>query len=380
MPLQCLFFKQSKIARKLPKVAEVFICQSCDKITEGGREKNSPNFRNFLAISCGLNKKRERVYFCGNDSFRLSLHWMRRTNTGLAQFEWRCTRFLFKLLHRGGNSGDHHVHLYKSFCPENALVIGWSRIWAEIGQWMLEWKCCWTVAVGGCGGGGGGRGWPWPEVVRNGNGIIGKSGLETAAAAAAAAATARNFWFVSAMCCGNGWLYRDCVAANSDWLVRKGPASDTLLWFEWKICCAELYSDWSALISHLLSTVFTTEVVATFLTGGVTLFLESTGGFSFVWSNRFDSQLFTSTAEFVFSSCSFRICFLRSKFLQKPLPQVWHWNGFLSLWVCYKNMEEKNYESRHEFRFTYQMECKIVDLMKCFATDFTFECFLIIMG
>lgn len=33
-------------------------------------------------------------------------------------------------------------------------------------------------------------------------------------------------------------------------------------------------------------------------------------------------------------SCSFLTCFFRSKFLQKPLPQVGQVKGFLSLWVC----------------------------------------------
>jgi hypothetical protein len=32
-----------------------------------------------------------------------------------------------------------------------------------------------------------------------------------------------------------------------------------------------------------------------------------------------------------FVSCSFLMCFLRSKFLQKPFPQILHVNGFLSL-------------------------------------------------
>jgi len=33
-------------------------------------------------------------------------------------------------------------------------------------------------------------------------------------------------------------------------------------------------------------------------------------------------------------SCSFLMCFLRSKFLQKPFPHVGQVKGFLSLCVC----------------------------------------------
>lgn len=39
-----------------------------------------------------------------------------------------------------------------------------------------------------------------------------------------------------------------------------------------------------------------------------------------------------------FLSWSFLMCFLRSKFLQNPLPQSGHVNGLVSLWVCMWNV------------------------------------------
>ena len=46
------------------------------------------------------------------------------------------------------------------------------------------------------------------------------------------------------------------------------------------------------------------------------------------------SPLEESFTAFVTLSCNFLMCFFKSKFRQKPLPQVPQVNGFLSLWVC----------------------------------------------
>ena len=173
------------------------------------------------------------------------------------------------------------------------------------------------------------------------------------------------------------WACAWCWTLSIEWGedvhdVRNCGVRDTFeTWLQFTLvcssCCAELYSDCNALISFMLA-VFDNSSVLSFFAGdalgndlfpliGKPVAFEMIAWLSLIWwldgalnlsfnlpcskLVTFDWSAFLCTVPLAdmsnLSSCSLRMCFLRSKFRQNPLPQVWHWNGFLSLCVCCKD-------------------------------------------